>query len=224
MNLRPVENTRSKSAGGRFVTTAEQNKDSSILPPEFTHHLRDLFDVLDSDSKGYISIADIEKHWQRNRAEPKKLGRRPRGVSEPQQNVASSDVLIDSLKEVAPVNGLLSFQRFCCGIKIALCKGKNGNGVKNYSGHRRQRFGHALRPRSYLFAVDHDDLDDSCSDVTSSVSEEEHMVPFPRSTDLTCFKGSDDSPDEFGCLIQVVPQNDAKKGDFCCMICGQIKS
>lgn len=66
--------------------------------------MRTLFDIMDDDKTGLVKLADIEDRWQDDGS--KGL---PRGV-------------IDSLRKVTPPNGLLSFERFCSGLKICLVR------------------------------------------------------------------------------------------------------
>lgn len=53
-------------------------------------------------SSGYVNYADIEARWRDDGASGL-----PKGV-------------LDGLKKVTPPNGLLSFERFCAGLKICL--------------------------------------------------------------------------------------------------------
>ncbi|EAT40309.1 AAEL007952-PA, partial [Aedes aegypti] len=74
------------------------------LPKPFVSAMRTLFDIMDDDKTGLVKLADIEDRWQDDGS--KGL---PRGV-------------IDSLRKVTPPNGLLSFERFCSGLKICLVR------------------------------------------------------------------------------------------------------
>ncbi|XP_062547668.1 suppressor APC domain-containing protein 2 [Armigeres subalbatus] len=74
------------------------------LPKPFVSAMRTLFDIMDDDKTGLVKLADIENRWQDDGS--KGL---PRGV-------------IDSLRKVTPPNGLLSFERFCSGLKICLVR------------------------------------------------------------------------------------------------------
>jgi len=74
------------------------------LPKQFISALRKLFDILDDKSVGVVKFAEIEKRWQDDGT--KGL---PKGV-------------IESLRKVTPPNGLLSFERFCAGLKICLLR------------------------------------------------------------------------------------------------------
>uniref|UniRef100_A0A182PFT2 Suppressor APC domain-containing protein n=1 Tax=Anopheles epiroticus TaxID=199890 RepID=A0A182PFT2_9DIPT len=74
------------------------------LPKAFVAAMRTLFDIMDDRKTGFVRLADIEERWQDDGS--KGL---PRGV-------------IDSLRKVTPPNGLLSFERFCSGLKICLLR------------------------------------------------------------------------------------------------------
>jgi len=74
------------------------------LPKQFVLAMRTLFDIMDDKRTGFVNLADIENRWQDDGS--KGL---PRGV-------------IDSLRKVTPSSGLLSFERFCAGLKICLLR------------------------------------------------------------------------------------------------------
>ncbi|XP_058815231.1 suppressor APC domain-containing protein 2 [Topomyia yanbarensis] len=74
------------------------------LPKPFVTAMRTLFDIMDDQKTGFVKLSDIEDRWQDDGS--KGL---PRGV-------------IDSLRKVTPPNGLLSFDRFCGGLKICLLR------------------------------------------------------------------------------------------------------
>lgn len=72
------------------------------LPKQFVVAMRTLFDIMDDKHTGYVKLTDIENRWRDDRT--KGL---PRGV-------------IESLQKVASHDGLLTFERFCAGLKICL--------------------------------------------------------------------------------------------------------
>ncbi|XP_012258431.2 suppressor APC domain-containing protein 2 isoform X2 [Athalia rosae] len=72
------------------------------LPKGFVTAMRTLFDIMDDSSSGFVKFADIEERWQDDGTQGL-----PKGV-------------LESLKKVTPANGLLSFERFCTGLKICL--------------------------------------------------------------------------------------------------------
>ncbi|XP_069694184.1 suppressor APC domain-containing protein 2 [Periplaneta americana] len=74
------------------------------LPKQFVVAMRTLFDIMDDKRTGYVKFSEIENRWQDDGT--KGL---PKGV-------------IDSLQKVTPPNGLLSFERFCAGLKICLLR------------------------------------------------------------------------------------------------------
>eukprot|EP00092_Neocalanus_flemingeri_P017346 GFUD01018761.1.p1 GENE.GFUD01018761.1~~GFUD01018761.1.p1 ORF type:complete len:385 (+),score=132.03 GFUD01018761.1:120-1274(+) len=77
------------------------------LPPKFVTAMRTLFDVLDDNKTGCVSLADIELWWRRDREE--------------QGNCVPNGV-IESLRKVATSDNLLTFERFCAGLKICLLR------------------------------------------------------------------------------------------------------
>lgn len=74
------------------------------FPKEFVTAMRKLFDIMDDKKTGYVNLSDIENRWHDDGA--KGL---PKGV-------------IESLRKVTPSDGLLSFERFCAGLKICLLR------------------------------------------------------------------------------------------------------
>ncbi|KAF5294121.1 hypothetical protein FQA39_LY13492 [Lamprigera yunnana] len=81
-----------------------QSSTLDSLPKQFVSAMRTLFDIMDDKKSGYVKFADIENRWQDDGS--KGL---PKGV-------------IESLRKVTPPNGLLSFERFCAGLKICLLR------------------------------------------------------------------------------------------------------
>jgi len=77
------------------------------LPTKFVTAMRTLFDVLDDNKSGCVSLADIELWWRRDREE--------------QGNTVPNGV-IESLRKVATSDNLLTFERFCAGLKICLLR------------------------------------------------------------------------------------------------------
>lgn len=74
------------------------------LPKKFVSSMRTLFDIMDDKRTGFVRLGDIEARWQDDGS--KGL---PHGV-------------IDCLRRVTPVSGMLSFERFCAGLKICLLR------------------------------------------------------------------------------------------------------
>lgn len=77
---------------------------SDGLPKPFVTALRTLFDIMDDKKSGFVKLSEIEARWQDDGT--KGL---PRDV-------------LDHLRKVSPQNGLLSFERFCAGLKMSLLK------------------------------------------------------------------------------------------------------
>ncbi|KAL1518201.1 hypothetical protein ABEB36_001862 [Hypothenemus hampei] len=79
------------------------------LPKPFVTAMRTLFDIMDDKKTGFVNLSDIEARWQEdsNKALPK-------GV-------------LESLRKVTPSSGLLSFERFCAGLKISLLRNQMEN-------------------------------------------------------------------------------------------------
>lgn len=72
------------------------------LPRVFLQSLRTLFDILDDRRRGYVHLREIESRWRG--AEAQEL---PAGVME-------------GLRQAAPANGYLTFERFVLGLRAAL--------------------------------------------------------------------------------------------------------
>lgn len=82
------------------------------LPKQFITAMRTLFDIMDDKRTGYVKLTDIENRWRDDRT--KGL---PRGV-------------IESLQKVASHEGLLTFEKFCTGLKICLLRNQVQNANK----------------------------------------------------------------------------------------------
>ncbi|EDW01624.1 GH20355 [Drosophila grimshawi] len=92
-----------------MLSNGSCNKSGSLssldaLPKQFVLSMKKLFDILDDKHSGYVRYTDIEKGWQDDGS--KGL---PQGV-------------LDSLHRVTPPSGLLSFDRFCAGLKLCLLR------------------------------------------------------------------------------------------------------
>nr|SVE70521.1 EOG090X08VB [Daphnia similis] len=74
------------------------------LPKQFVASMKTLFDVMDDRNSGYVKLTDLENFWSEEG-----LSGLPKGV-------------IESLRKVTPTSGLLSFERFCAGLKICLLR------------------------------------------------------------------------------------------------------
>lgn len=113
---------------------------SQDLPREFLRYLRTLFDVLDENGNGLVRLADIESRWKTK------------------QSSGLSEGVIESLRKVTPKNGLLSFERLCTGMKLAL----KAQPHTEKNGH-----GQTTKPSSSF-----PKLDSSAKDWTSDSSED----------------------------------------------------
>lgn len=86
------------------------------LPKHFVAAMRTLFDIMDDQNTGFVKYVDIEGRWQDDGTQGL-----PKGV-------------LESLKKVTPPNGLLSFERFCAGLKICLLQIQADNESKQQDG------------------------------------------------------------------------------------------
>lgn len=80
------------------------SRNMESLPKQFVSAMRTLFDIMDDKHTGYVKLTDIENRWRDDRTRGL-----PRGV-------------IESLQKVASHDGLLTFERFCTGLKICLLR------------------------------------------------------------------------------------------------------
>lgn len=90
------------------MSDARQQRSTTLdgLPKQFVSSMRTLFDIMDDKKTGYVKFSEIERRWHENGT--KGL---PSGV-------------LESLRKVTPTNGMLSFERFCAGLKICLLRHK----------------------------------------------------------------------------------------------------
>ncbi|KAJ6643137.1 Suppressor APC domain-containing protein 2, partial [Pseudolycoriella hygida] len=77
--------------------------------------MKTLFDLMDDKKTGLVRLADIEQRWQDDGA--KGL---PHGV-------------IECLSKVTPLNGMLTFERFCAGLKICLLRNQSDSNKSRQS-------------------------------------------------------------------------------------------
>lgn len=100
--------TSTSSLSGNSTTSNSLNSHTASLlenlPKKFVSSMRTLFDIMDDKRTGFVRLVDIEARWQDDGS--KGL---PHGV-------------IDCLRRVTPVSGMLSFERFCAGLKICLLR------------------------------------------------------------------------------------------------------
>ena len=67
---------------GKMKDKSSQSRALEGLPPKFVTAMRTLFDVLDDDKNGSVSLADIEHWWRKDRDEHGGGGSMPNGVIE----------------------------------------------------------------------------------------------------------------------------------------------
>lgn len=123
---------RPKSTLSDFNSSRVQNMDVMDMPEvsdenpfihgmskQFVNALRELFDIMDGMGSGCVRFTDIATQWEEDDNDPYF----PKG-------------LINCLSKVTLPNGLLTFDRFCAGIKLCLLKNQvdlsnddNNNGV-----------------------------------------------------------------------------------------------
>lgn len=89
----------------RGTTSTDTVVISSVLPKPFVESMRILFDIMVEDkSTGTVKFADIERRWCNDGL--------PHGILECLRNVTTS-------------GGLLTFDRFCAGLKVCLLKNES---------------------------------------------------------------------------------------------------
>ncbi|XP_053971148.1 suppressor APC domain-containing protein 2 isoform X2 [Hylaeus anthracinus] len=93
-----------------------QTSGADGLPKHFVAAMRTLFDIMDDQNTGFVKFSDIEGRWQDDGTQGL-----PKGV-------------LESLKKVTPSNGLLSFERFCTGLKICLLQIQTESDPKKHDG------------------------------------------------------------------------------------------
>ncbi|XP_075230065.1 suppressor APC domain-containing protein 2 [Lycorma delicatula] len=144
-----VQNNSNTNANASVATTytassSSLSSSSSLdgLPKQFVIAMRTLFDIMDDKGAGFVKFSEIENRWQDDGT--KGL---PKGV-------------IESLRKVTPPNGLLSFERFCAGLKICLLKnqveGRSSQSVRNLASDQPISSSAPARPTSApLLDIDH---------------------------------------------------------------------
>lgn len=104
-SIQKIGNNGSNIASSIQSSTNSLSSNSSDtidgLPKSFINAMRTLFDIMADPRTGYVKFSEIEQRWQEG------TQGMPMGV-------------VESLRKVTPPNGLLSFDRFCSGLKICL--------------------------------------------------------------------------------------------------------
>ena len=77
------------------------------LPSKFVTAMRTLFDVLDDNKSGSVSLSDIEHWWRKDRDEHGGVGSVPNGVIESLRFVLSKDVY----KQEAQIPGMKTVRK-----------------------------------------------------------------------------------------------------------------
>jgi len=83
----------------------ERNNLSSV----FISHVKILFDILDENRTGFVRLGDIDSHWDSNDC------------------VIPRNIVIQSLRNVAPPDGRLSFDTLISGLERALTLWKSNS-------------------------------------------------------------------------------------------------
>ena len=114
--------------GNKMKDQSSQSRALEGLPPKFVTAMRTLFDVLDDNKSGTVSLADIEHWWRKDRDEHGG-GTVPNGVIESlrfvfiilQRGVSLTNIVY-VCRKVATGDNNLTFERFCAGLKICLLR------------------------------------------------------------------------------------------------------
>lgn len=114
--------------GNKMKDQSSQSRALEGLPPKFVTAMRTLFDVLDDNKSGTVSLADIEHWWRKDRDEHGG-GTVPNGVIESlrfvfiilQRGVSLTNIVY-VYRKVATGDNNLTFERFCAGLKICLLR------------------------------------------------------------------------------------------------------
>lgn len=149
---------------------AHESKQNTYLSQEFLDCAKSLFNILDSESNGYVTIEELQKHF--DQSVPPKIIRK-------QGKFCKIPDLPSILQQICPSNGFINFKRFILALQIALgkCDLNSNNGI-----------GRSLRPLSYLFAVT------ESSETESDAERDERRIELSAdSTDKSCPDGSKNS-------------------------------
>jgi len=95
--------------------------DGDGLPPTLVESMRTLFDILDDSKQGRVRLSDIESRWENND-----------GNGSPKGNTGAEPLIkmgvMGYLRKVTPPDGMLTFDRFCSGLRLALVTNNNSTG------------------------------------------------------------------------------------------------
>ncbi|XP_067631399.1 suppressor APC domain-containing protein 2 [Eurosta solidaginis] len=102
-----VHSSKNLSATITNTNGSSSGNPMDALPKQFVTSMKTLFDILDDQHTGFVRFVDIEKGWQDDGSKGLPYG------------------VIDSLRKVTPASGLLSFDRFCAGLKLCLLRNQS---------------------------------------------------------------------------------------------------
>ena len=127
-----ISSLRGDPRKNRSLSEESSSELDQLPQSDFLDYVKSLFDIFDTDKKGYVTIDELERYLNSTEylGEP----------SSKPNNIA----LIRALQQICPANGYINFKRFNLAIQIALGKRSLG---------RERGIGRSLRPRSFLFAV-----------------------------------------------------------------------
>jgi len=113
----------------------ENSGSTEGLPPSLVESMRTLFDILDDTKQGKIRLSDIESRWEQSDS----------------ANGTGAEPLIRMgvmgyLRKVTPSDGLLTFDRFCTGLRLALLANNNTGGMVSNQGSLKHPSQHSGMP------------------------------------------------------------------------------
>lgn len=133
----------SSSSGGTFTSSSPPSypfpnyqsylstmSTTNGLPRQFVKSMRTLFNILDDSGSGLVPLVEFERRWRED-AVPNLPG------------------VVDALRAVAPTDGLLSFDNFVCGLRVALTRSRRKDTVHQ----QLHRIGHYRGERCKLLVL-----------------------------------------------------------------------
>ncbi|XP_014675382.1 PREDICTED: suppressor APC domain-containing protein 2-like [Priapulus caudatus] len=105
------------------MATESNNPTLDSFPKPFVSAMRTLFDILDDNRTGLIELSEIERRWAPIPANKSNQVQLPVGV-------------LEALRKRTPSSGLLSFENFCCGLKVALLQDSSSGTTKSVNNVR----------------------------------------------------------------------------------------
>lgn len=157
---------RSTSACRYGARNGPTSHSEEVELSDFTLHLKNLFDIIDSECRGFVSLEELKTHLQCQEVADNK----PRVVRRKQDSQNAR--IMSALNQIAPANGLLNFKRFSLAMKVALGK---------VSADPRRGIGRSLRPQSFMVAVT-----ESSENETETESELDLEELWKSSTSKNC--------------------------------------